>query len=122
MHKEQEAALVTYLERYEALGVHARPRALTISANSILRRAYTDISPPPTVSHSWTLRFLERHPTWKKRKQAPIEAVRAAAYGLSDIEGWFEKLHAVIQEHGITPEDIWMRQASGLAPARASMC
>jgi hypothetical protein len=58
LDKEQEAALVTYLKRCEALGVHTRPRALAISAKSILRRAYTDISPPPTVSHSWTLRFL----------------------------------------------------------------
>lgn len=57
--------------------------------------------------------LLRTPPSWKKRKQAPLEAVRAAAYDLSDIEGWFEKLHAVIQEHGITPENIWNMDDTG---------
>jgi hypothetical protein len=29
------------------------------------------------------------------------------------MEGWFEKLHAVIQKHGITPENIWNVDETG---------
>jgi hypothetical protein len=29
------------------------------------------------------------------------------------MEGWFEKLHAVIQKHGITPENIWNMDETG---------
>jgi hypothetical protein len=40
LDNDQEATLITWLKRCEALGVNARPRAISISANSILRRAH----------------------------------------------------------------------------------
>jgi hypothetical protein len=68
LNNDQEAALITWLKRCGALGVNARSRAISISANSILRRAHSEASPPPTISLSWTTRFLQRYPVWKKRK------------------------------------------------------
>ena len=68
LNSEQEEAILTYMRRCERLGVCARARAITISANSILRRSHEGDSLPPTVTQQWTLRFLQRHPTFVKRK------------------------------------------------------
>ena len=40
LSSDQEEAILTYMRRCERLGVCARARAITISANSILRRSH----------------------------------------------------------------------------------
>ena len=71
LSSDEEEVLLTYIRRCERLGVHARVRAVTISANSILRRSYAGTEPLPTVTANWTSRFLKRHPTFIKRRQVP---------------------------------------------------
>lgn len=68
LSSDEEEVLLTYLRRCERLGVHARVRAVTISANSVLRRSHIGTEPPPTVTANWTSRFLKRHPTFVKRR------------------------------------------------------
>jgi hypothetical protein len=101
LSSDQEEVLLTYLRRCERFGVHARTRAITISANSVLRRSHKGTKLVPTVTANWTSRFLKRHPTFVKRRQVPQEAVRAAAYDLDDIESWFARLGALLEEYGI---------------------
>ena len=71
LSSDQEEVLLTYLRRCERFGVHARTRAVTISANSVLRRSHKGTEPAPTVTANWTSRFLKRHPTFVKRRQVP---------------------------------------------------
>jgi hypothetical protein len=113
LSSDQEEVLLTYLRRCERFGVHARTRAITISANSVLRRSHKGTKPVPTVTANWTSRFLKRHPTFVKRRQVPQEAVRAAAYDLDDIESWFARLGALLEEYGIQPEDCWNMDETG---------
>jgi hypothetical protein len=71
LSSDEEEVLLTYMRRYERLGVHIRVRAVTISANSILRRSHVGTKPLLTVTTNWTSRFLKRHPTFTKRRQVP---------------------------------------------------
>jgi hypothetical protein len=93
--------------------VFAHARAITISANSILRRSHEGDEPAPTVNERRTSRFLQRHPTFVKKKQIGLEAQRAAAYDLKDTEEWFRQLGRLIQDYGIQPEDLWNMDESG---------
>lgn len=113
LSSDEEEVLLTYMRRCERLGVHARVRAVTISANSILRRSHAGTEPLTTVTANWTSRFLKRHPTFIKRRQVPQEAIRAAAYDLKDIESWFTRLAALFEEYGIQPEDCWNMDETG---------
>jgi phage baseplate assembly protein W len=113
LSNDEEEVLLTYLRRCERLGVHARVQAVTISANSLLRRSHVGTEPAPRVTSNWTSRFLKRHPTFKKRRQIPQEAIRAAAYDLEDIGSWFTRLGTLLQEHSIQPEDCWNMDETG---------
>jgi hypothetical protein len=105
LSSDEEEVLLTYMRRYERLGVHVRVRVVTISANSILRRSHAGTKPLPTITANWTSRFLKRHPTFTKRRQVPQEAIRAATYDLKDIKSWFTRLAALFEEYRIQPED-----------------
>jgi len=113
LSSDQEEAILSYMRRCERLGVCVRARAITISANSILRRSHEGDTPAPIVNERWTLRFLQRHPSFVKKKQIDLEAQRVAAYDLKDTEEWFRQLSRLIQDHSIQPEDLWNMDESG---------
>ena len=85
LSSDQEEELLTELHRCERLGDHVGVRAITISANSILRRSHEGTEPAPTVTMNWASRFLKRHPTVVNRGRVPQKTARAAADGLEDL-------------------------------------
>ena len=56
--EEQDKALMQTIDRLEATRVYARIPMLASIANSILRAAHNDISPPPKVSKMWPVQWL----------------------------------------------------------------
>ena len=65
----EELALCHFLDRLDATGFPARIPFITGFANNLLRRNHTDpTTDPPTVSHMWPQRFLDRHPEYSVRK------------------------------------------------------
>jgi hypothetical protein len=50
LSSNEEEVLLTYIRRYERLGVYTRVRTVTISANSILRRSYAGTELLPTMT------------------------------------------------------------------------
>lgn len=100
-----------------------RLRMVALAANSILKQCHTDPNtPPPQVSAHWAERWRDRNPTWFKRRQKPQELSRAVAEELGDLTSWYEKYHAICEEHGIQPSDIWNMDESsfrvGIAKAK----
>ena len=59
----KELALYHFLDRLNATGFLTRISFIKDFANDLLRRNHTDpTTDPPSVSHMWPQRFLDRHP------------------------------------------------------------
>jgi hypothetical protein len=102
LDRDQEAAVIAYIDCMDSLGVSARLKQITQVANSILARAHKDSSiPPPIVSDKWAERFRDRHPSIVKVKQKAFEIDRVVAHEPKQLEKYFERLGKVIQENGI---------------------
>jgi Tc5 transposase DNA-binding domain len=63
-----------------------REKSLSKTANSILRTRYNREGPPHTVSKIWALRWLKRHPEYKKKALKPLAAARKNTYNPDDIK------------------------------------
>jgi len=89
---------------------------VTKCANSILRQNYTSgdsASAPPTVSSSWTNRFLDRHPEFYIRKQKTLEEERKRAHDPKTILDWFQRFRLLCEEKGIVKEDLYNFDETG---------
>ena len=111
---EQELALCQYLDQLDAIGIPARIPMITSAANSILRRCHIDQAiPPPTVSHMWTKRFLDRHPEYYVRKQKTLDQDRKKAHHPDDLSDWFRRYKAKRDEKGIQDADCYNFDETG---------
>jgi Beta-lactamase/Tc5 transposase DNA-binding domain len=110
---EQEIMLCNWLTRLDKLGISARPTMLTRAANNALRRNYPGLTPPPTVSHNWTSRFLQRHPEFVKKKKKPLAVERAQAHSRQTIQAHFDRFQNAVQEYGIADNDIYNFDETG---------
>jgi Tc5 transposase DNA-binding domain len=63
-----------------------REKSLSKTANSILRTRQNREGPLYTVSKMWALRWLKRHPEYKKKALKPLTAVRKNAHNLDNIK------------------------------------
>jgi Tc5 transposase DNA-binding domain len=69
----QELALCHFLDRLDTTGFPARIGFIKSFANDLLRSNYIDpTTDPPSVSHIWPHRFLNRHPEYSTRKLKPL--------------------------------------------------
>ena len=110
----QEEAILLYLRRCEEIGLQPRLYTLRATANSVLKQAHQNpLTPPPTVSKMWPLRFRERHPQLFTKRAIPLDASRAAAHNIDEIQGWFNRLLEVKVKHGFHPSDIWNMDETG---------
>jgi Tc5 transposase DNA-binding domain/DDE superfamily endonuclease len=114
--KAQEAAICQYIDLLEAMGLPIREKTLPQTANDILRRHHEQSGaegPPRQVSKMWAVRFLRRHPDYKKRAMKPLSQLRKRAHDPEGIEKWFDGLRRVREERGILDEDIHNMDETG---------
>jgi hypothetical protein len=112
LNDTEELAICQYLDVLEKAGLYARVNQIEKVANSILRRrAGSDDEPP--VGHAWATRFLDRHPEYFIRKQRTLDIERKEAHERRDIEVFFERWKAIVEEYGINPADIYNFDETG---------
>ena len=110
----EEVALCRYIDRLDAINLAVKPVFVTDAANYVLacRASPAKQHDPPVVGNNWTTRFLKRH-GYHKRHQRKLQKDRSEAEKPDVVADYFAKLHAIIQEHGIVPEDIWNMDETG---------
>ena len=114
--KTEELAVGLYLKRLDQIGTSARLSMVTDCANSILKRnclAGNTDTPPPTVSHSWTSRFLERNPQFHIRKQKTLDQDRRNTHNKDNLLDWFVRYKEVWDKKGIQPGDLYNFDETG---------
>jgi hypothetical protein len=110
----EELALCHFLDRLDATGFPARIPFIKGFANDLLRRNHTDpTTDPPSVSHMWPQRFLDRHPEYSVRKLKPLAIERQKTHTIGDLEGHFERFKAAVAEYGILPDDLYNMDETG---------
>jgi hypothetical protein len=110
----EELVVIDYIKRIDRLFIPLIVRLIRLTADSVLR--ITHDGPPseaPRVSHIWTARFLERHPTWYRRVAKPLEIDRKTAHSIEDISAWFELFQTTVKKYSILPSDLWNFDETG---------
>jgi Lon protease-like protein len=74
---KQDLALIYTLDR---LKLSARVLMLMSIANGLLARAHLENTPPPTISMSWGVRWLVRHPKFSVIKGKTLVMARKSAH------------------------------------------
>jgi Tc5 transposase DNA-binding domain len=116
IEEAQEAAICQFIELLEATGLRMREKTLPQTANDILRRHHEQSGaegPPRQVSKMWAVRFLRRHPEYKKRAMKPLSHLRKRAHDPEGIRKWFDGLRRVQEERGILDADIHNMDETG---------
>jgi hypothetical protein len=114
LSKVQDSALYRYIEILDKHDLSPSPTLVEKAANSILSEDHTDpLTPPPTVSEHWAKRFFNRHPEFKLRKTRAIDLDRKKAHEPETIQGWFDRLKQIIEQHGIHESDMWNFDETG---------
>lgn len=110
---DQDLALCLYLNKLIKLGLHPRLRMIETAATKLLMQDSIGTTLPPPLSHSWSKRWMDRHPEFRKIKRKPLAAVRKNAEDSVVIRHYFDHFKQQIQEHGICDEDIWNFDETG---------
>jgi hypothetical protein len=103
---EQDLALIHTLDRLDKCELSARVPMLISIANGILARAHLENTPPPTVSVSWGIRWLARHPEFSVIKGKTLAMARKSAHDPVNISRWYAVLQEIITKHSLQPYDI----------------
>jgi hypothetical protein len=107
----QIAALYKYVVDQYKSGFGASKR-MTFAAISHLKAA--EIPPKPAPSWIWFTKFLKAHPSLHTIKTKPIARIRTTLHDTEEVEKWFHKYRATIQEHNIMPKDIYNFDETGV--------
>ena len=113
LSSDQDLALVLYIQRMIALGLHPRLRMIEAAANKLLMQGWTDSTPPQLLSHAWATRWMSRHSEFQKIKRKPIAAVRKDAEDPVVLRAHFNQYSQIVHEHGICDEDKWNFDETG---------
>jgi hypothetical protein len=89
---EQDLALIYTLNRLDKCKLPARVPILISIANGILARAHLENTPPPTISVSWGVRWLARHPEFSVVKGKTLAMARKSVYDPVNISRWYTVL------------------------------
>lgn len=114
LSRPEEAALVRYIDRLDAINLAVPASAITEAANYILkgRASSAEREKPTTVGGKWTTRFIKRH-GYARRKQKTLNKDRQASEDVVRVEEYFKKLQKVLLDEGIPPESIWNMDETG---------
>jgi hypothetical protein len=116
LNQAQEAALCSYIDTLDKLGLSPRRDRIATAANSILKEGHSDkSSPPPTIGEHWIQRFLARHPEYKIRRRRSMDIERKRAHDKTTIEQWFQSYHQALEKYGITPHDLYNFDETGFS-------
>jgi hypothetical protein len=66
------------------------------------------------IGVSWTKRFLKRHPGLKIKKTTGLATSRATALNRTNVEGFYDMLHGIIDEFSISYENIYNMDEKGV--------
>ncbi|OAQ57582.1 DDE superfamily endonuclease [Pochonia chlamydosporia 170] len=101
----EEKAICRYIDRLDRINLAVRVEFVVDAAEAIIneRCGTSNIEP---LGRMWAPRFLKRH-KYDKRFQKKLHSDRQASEDVNRVSIYFERLNAIIQEHGIQPEDIW---------------
>jgi hypothetical protein len=89
---EQDLALIYTLDRLDKCELSARVPMLISIANGLLARAHLENTPPPTISVSWGVRWLARHPELSVVKGKTLAMARKSVYDPVNISRWYTVL------------------------------
>ncbi|TFK67013.1 hypothetical protein BDN72DRAFT_771326 [Pluteus cervinus] len=103
--KEQEEVLVEWVL---FLGLVGRP-----ICKATLRPKVVQLC-GKIPSRRWVWRFLERHPILKLRRPSGLDPKRARAFNFHTVNTCFERLKKVMQEKGITWENVYNMDEKGI--------
>jgi hypothetical protein len=110
----EEKAICRYIDRLDRINLAVRAEFVTDAANTILRERSSrpEQADPPVVGQRWTTRFLKRH-NYHKKLQKKLNSDRQASEDLERVNNYFQHLHTVQMQEGITPESIWNMDETG---------
>jgi hypothetical protein len=114
LSQAEEKALCHYIDRLDRINLAVRVEFVTDTTNYILKEhssqaASEDCS---TVGPNWTTRFLKRH-KYFKRMQKKLHSDRQESEDIPRVNRYFIQLQAVLQNEGISPDDIWNMDETG---------
>jgi hypothetical protein len=69
---------------------------------------------PPIIGEHWTKRWLDRHSEFAIRKEKSIEIERQRAMNVEQIQAFFNKYQAAVNEYKVQKADIWNMDETGL--------
>lgn len=111
----EELAIVSWCLAMAALGFPASKTTVRNKASQIAaKRGKSFRSRSGRAGQKWWIGFRRR---WKTQLtiRKPSRATREhSAFTRCELDSWYERLWAVIQEHSIKPEDIWNLDETGL--------
>jgi DDE superfamily endonuclease/Tc5 transposase DNA-binding domain len=113
LSKEQEEALIVWLERQHRFGFPAHYDLIEQAANRLLRLGNSSEDDPPVVGTRWASNFVLRYPQFAAKKSRPLEVERFAAHDPVLLAEWFEKYDAVVKEEGIAEGDRYNMDETG---------
>ena len=89
----EEEALITYIQRCDAQGFPIRHPMLKATAEFLIQKRSNDprrqTLSVKLLSHSWSGRFVKRHPFLQTLMGKPIESSRAKACTSDNLQKWF---------------------------------
>lgn len=116
LDQHQDKALCWYLTRLWEIGVPLRYAHISAAANEVLATAHGQSEPEelPRVGECWPARWLRRHPEFTVRREKSIEIERQRAMNVEQIQEFFQKYKAVVDEYRIEKDDIWNMDETGV--------
>lgn len=104
----EEEELVSFLIKCSRIGYpHTRLQVISI-VQQVVDSKYSDskysdskYSDPPTVTHGWWERFVQRHPNLSLRTPAPLSFVRAMATDNECLNQYFDLLQKTLKDNDI---------------------
>ncbi|KJK73638.1 hypothetical protein H634G_11103 [Metarhizium anisopliae BRIP 53293] len=114
LSREEEVALSHYIDRLDAINFAVRAEFITDAANYIIKeRSPSSLAGQfEPVGKLWTTRFIQRH-GYSKCLQKKLDSNRQASEDVTRVLQYYQQLQAVIEAHGIPPDDIWNMDETG---------
>lgn len=96
LDKAQEDALVSWIAYLDDIGVLPTPKAIQLSANTMVQRV-ADASDAEPLNKMWAYNFLKRLlPQYSLVKQKPMDKKRIEAEDIGILQHWYDMLEPTI--------------------------